>query len=279
MVVLQNPFKKGDNVHKYLVYIMVLAFIWIIATGCSTKTPEIAPQAKEEASPGDKVGSEISNTQDNSIKMQTEEEINNQKPLPKEKMIDVVILKQKPELYNGCEVTSLAMLLQYAGHEVDKMTLFEQVKKDPTPLVVKGSDIIEWGDPEFGFVGDMTGKKKGFGIYNKPLEELTRQYLGDRTVNLTGKSFDTILQSVADDKPVVVWATGDFTKPTEWVSWEKDGKEITVPFDEHVVLIVGYDETHIYINNPLNGKKQQKVTREAMMLSWEAMGKQAITYT
>lgn len=198
--------------------------------------------------------------------------------IPQRKMIDVPIIKQHPELKYGCEVTSLAMLLRHAGYDVDKLTLARQVKKDPEPLVQKNGDITEWGDPNKGFVGDMTGKRKGFAVYNKPLEQLMRQYMGDRTENLTGQPFASLIRSVAEGKPVVVWATGDFTMPTEWESWRKDGKKIVAPFDEHVVLLVGYDPAYVYVNDPLSGVKQQRVTREALKKSWEALGKQALSY-
>jgi uncharacterized protein YvpB len=153
-----------------------------------------------------------------------------------------------------------------------------EVKKDTEPLVQRNGDIKRWGDPNKGFVGDMTGKRKGFAVYNKPLEELLRRYVGERAVNLTGQSYEALLDSVAAGKPVVIWVTGDFTLPTEWESWQKDGKKIVTPFDEHAVLLVGYDDRFAYVNDPLSGVKRQRVQHVALRKSWVALGKQAITY-
>jgi uncharacterized protein YvpB len=197
---------------------------------------------------------------------------------PKKVILDVPIISQNPQLKYGCEVTSLAMLLRHAGHDVDKVSLAQQVKKDPEPLVQKNGDIKEWGDPNKGFVGDMTGVRKGFAVYNKPLEELLRRYVGERSVNLTGGSYQALLDRVAAGRPVVIWTTGDFQLPTEWESWHKDGKKVVAPFDEHAVLLVGYDERYAYVNDPLTGVKQQRVSHAAMKKSWEALGKQAISY-
>jgi len=192
-------------------------------------------------------------------------------------LLNVPLIRQKPELQYGCEVTSLAMLLQYMGHEVDKMTLARQVRKDAEPLVQKHGDIKQWGDPNEGFVGDMTGKRKGFAVYNKPLENLLRQYVGEKALNLTGQSYEVLLDSVAAKRPVVIWATGDFATPTEWERWQKDGREIVAPFDEHVVLLVGYNPDYAFVNDPLTGIKQRRVPHAALRASWESLGRQAIS--
>lgn len=252
--------------------------VWSIAFAAALLTGCTAPQAQEPP----RVQSVIPSKPDIHTESQSSAPPKSvepaAKPRPAKAMLNVPIISQNPELKFGCEVTSLAMLLRYVGHDVDKLTLARQVKKDAEPLVQKNGDIRAWGDPNKGFVGDMTGKRKGFAVYNKPVEELLRRYVGERAVNLTGKSYEAMLDSVAAGRPVVVWATGDFAMPTEWESWIKDGKKIVAPFDEHVVLLVGYDERHAYVNNPLTGVKQQRVKHGALRKSWEALGRQAITY-
>lgn len=197
------------------------------------------------------------------------------------KILDVPLIKQNPELKYGCEVTSLAMLLQYAGFEIDKLELAYQVPKDNSKLIQSESEnIIRWGDPNKGFVGDMTGKQKGYAVYDKPLEELMRKFLGYKTLNLTGKSFNSLLKQIDNDKPVIVWTTGDYQLPDRWESWKYGNSEeiIKTPLDLHVVVLVGYDGRNVYLNDPLSGVKAQKVRKQTFINSWKALEKRALSY-
>jgi len=194
-------------------------------------------------------------------------------------ILDVPIIKQLPELQNGCEVTSLAMVLQYTGIKVDKMELAKQVPKDKDPVSKnKKGDIINWGNPNHGFVGDITGKNIGFAIYAKPLETLMNRYLPDRTVNLTGKAFEALLQQVENQKPVLVWTTGDFKTPDRRESWNHGVEKIQTALDLHVVVLTGFDSDYVYVNDPLTGGKNQKVNKQSFILSWNELGKQALSY-
>jgi uncharacterized protein YvpB len=252
----------------------------VLITGCTTPQAIEQPKAKEQQPPASIQQARVSEENVPSLPLRSNGALRpeNRTSRPAKVILEVPIISQNPELKYGCEVTSLAMLLRHAGHDVDKLSLARQVKKDPEPLVQRNGDIKEWGDPNKGFVGDMTGVRKGFAVYNKPLEELLRRYVKERTVNLTGTSYQAILDSVAAGHPVVIWTTGDFQLPTEWESWHKDGKKVVAPFDEHAVLLVGYDEQYAYVNDPLTGVKQQRVSHTAMQKSWEALGKQAISY-
>lgn len=210
-----------------------------------------------------------------------EEEVNIQLPEKKQQaLLDAPIISQLPELQNGCEIVSLTMLFQYYGIAKDKLTLAEEMKKDLTPRKETNGKIEYWGNPNTGFVGDVTGKTKGYGIYNEPLLELLSQYIPNG-VNLTGSSFDDIERSVSEGRPVVVWTTVSFVKPREdqWMTWDSPEGHVRATFQEHAVLLVGYDKDHVYVNDPLSGKKQLKLEKSTFLPSWEALGKQAITYS
>lgn len=194
-------------------------------------------------------------------------------------MLDVPLVMQNPELRYGCEVTSLTMMLQFAGVNTNKMELFSAIKKDHDPIQrARNGDIISWGDPADGFVGDMTGKRAGYAVFDKPMEELVNRYLPGRAVNLTNRSFDEVLQHVSKGFPVVVWTTGDYRLPDRPESWSHGNETITSPLDLHAVVLVGFDEQNVYINDPLSARKQHAVNKQQFIGSWKALQSRAISY-
>lgn len=202
-----------------------------------------------------------------------------QEALPEKFLLDVPLIKQNPELKYGCEVTSLAMVLQYAGVTTNKMELYSRIKKDLDPIIrSQTGDIIRWGNPQDGFVGDMTGSTDGYAVYDKPLEILVNDFLPGRAVNLTNQEFDLILNQVRNGYPVVVWTTGDYRLPDRPESWLHGNITIETPLDLHAVVLVGFDGQFVYINDPLSGKKQVPVNKEQFITSWEALKCRAISY-
>jgi uncharacterized protein YvpB len=192
--------------------------------------------------------------------------------------IDVPLIEQMPELERGCEVTSLAMLLQSAGVNVDKMTLAQQVKKDPTPFEMKNGERY-FGDPNRGFVGDIESfDNPGYGVYHGPIKELAEQYLPDRVVDATGADFTDLYGFLDQGIPVWTIVNMDY-KPLsgdDFEQWQTPDGPIEITYKEHSVLVTGYDDEYIYINDPLN--EADKVDKDSFIAAWEQMGKQAISY-
>lgn len=197
---------------------------------------------------------------------------------PPSASIEVPVIAQMPELYNGCEVTSLSMLLQSAGKSVSKVELAKNVRKDPTPETQDAQGrTVQWGNPNTGFVGDVTGAGRGYSVYHGPIADLLDQYLPGRAVDLTGQNFDSLLDTLAKGKPVVVWVTENFAPTNAWVAWNSPTGSVRATFDEHCVLLVGYDANTVTINDPLDGTNKQ-VNRASFEQAWEQLGQQAVTY-
>lgn len=194
-----------------------------------------------------------------------------QSPPAQSNLIDVPLMNQMsaPRLYNGCEVTSLAMVLNYNGYNVTKNELAEKIATVPFNY---GNGLK--GNPNQGFVGDMEDGP-GLGVYNGPIYNLARQYAGDKVVNLTNHPFTDLLKYVSEGQPVWIITTTKFAPVSVFEKWPTPQGTIEITFSEHSVVITGYDENYIYINDPY-GYNNRKLERSNFEKAWEQMGKQAI---
>jgi uncharacterized protein YvpB len=191
------------------------------------------------------------------------------------KTITAPHINQLPELPRGCEVTSLAMMIQQAGVRVGKMELAKEVRKVP----FKANGLK--GNPYDGFVGNIyTFSQPGLGVYNGPIQELAEKYLPNRVVNLTGYDFSYIYKML--DKGVPVWVITNswfsHLPSSQFMTWQTSSGPIKITYREHSVLVTGYDDNYIYINDPLYHKANRGVKKAGFIAAWNQMGKQAISY-
>lgn len=188
---------------------------------------------------------------------------------------NVPLIQQLPELDRGCEVTSLAMMLQYAGVSVDKMKLANEIKK------VNFMEDGVRGNPNEGFVGNIyTFSESGYGVYHGPLFQLAKKYLPNKAVDLTGKSIEEIYKSVKAGHPVVMITNATYAPldEDEFTTWETNSGDVSITYNEHCVVLVGYDKESVYIRDPLDDSLDVKVPRGKFEQAWVQMGSQAISY-
>lgn len=193
--------------------------------------------------------------------------------------LDIPVIKQLPEYHNGCEATSLTMMLNYAGIRVDKATVVSKMKKDTTPIKRDSAGkIIEWGNPQIGFVGDITGKSPGYSIDPVALAPLINYYLPGKTLDLTGCSYETLENTMLSGRPVVVWITVYFNNPIFPHNWTSNEKVVKADFSQHAVLLTGMDEKSLYYNDPLSRAKNSKIDKTVFQSVWTKMGRKALSY-
>lgn len=219
-------------------------------------------------------------------KLMTVPENTEPSPLPhiikmKEKvLLEAPLVRQMPELPRGCEVTSLAMLLQYAEIPADKMILAQEVKKNPAVYKYENGKV-HFGDPNEGFVGDMYSyTKHGLGVYHKPIKELAENYLPGRVYDMTGAEFADLKIQLSDGRPVWIIINTTYKKLDDvyFETWQTENGPIKITYKEHSVLMTGYDSEYVYFNDPLTGVKNQKASIKEFEQAWIQMGRQAITY-
>lgn len=194
--------------------------------------------------------------------------------------LDIKVVNQYPELPRGCEVTSLSMLLSSQNINVDKMTLAKEVVKNNEKHEKIDVNII-MGNPNKGFVGNMYRLGEyGYGVYHKPIYELFKKYSGDNAVDISGLEFDDFYYFIDSGSPVWVITNTTFKKLGEnnYNIINIDGEELIVTYKEHSVIVTGYDNENIYINDPLKYSQNIKLNKHDFIEAWEQMGRQAITY-
>lgn len=192
--------------------------------------------------------------------------------------IEVSAVMQTPELPTGCEVTSLTMLLNYIGFNVDKLTLADE-------YLPKG----EYRKTDFNrvFFGDPRSRQ-AYGCTASVIAETAEKFLEDcdndkkwQVMNITGCSAEMLYSAVKSGYPVVVWGSinmGEIIK--DYVTWtdEETGNTVSWVGGEHCLLLTGYDmrDYLVYVNDPLRGqvsydmrtfeKRFEKLDRNAVII-------------
>ncbi len=193
------------------------------------------------------------------------------------KIQGIPVIPQKPELPRGCEVTSLAMLLNhYRTDKLDKMQLANEVIKDSTKYTIVDG-MINFGDPHSGFVGDIANvANKGYSVYNEPIVELAEKYSPD-ILNISGSNFEDVLYYVGTGKPVWVSSPNIYNKvPMSSIQqWVTPNGIMEISYTSHSVLVIGYDDKYVYFNDPSKNMLRKK-PRKDFKNGWEDMGRQAI---
>lgn len=167
------------------------------------------------------------------------------------------------------------MLLQYAGASVDKMELANEI-----PKVAFSKGGVR-GNPNEGFVGNIyTFSESGYGVYHEPLFQLASKYLSNKAVDLTGENINKIYENVKEWAPVVMITNATYAPldEGEFDTWETDAGKVSITYNEHCVLLVGYDSESVYIHDPLSDTPNVSVPRENFEQAWVQMGSQAISY-
>ncbi|MFT8317007.1 MAG: C39 family peptidase [Sporolactobacillus sp.] len=163
---------------------------------------------------------------------------------PADWKMNVPIVRQRPELPTGCEITAVTMMLRYKGIDISKLTLAKEMPRSTD------------GDPNQGFVGSPY-LKSGSTIYPPALMNLVRGYAGS-AVNLTGVTINELKDHLSDNKPIVIWGTFD-------------------GFNYHAVTLTGYTKDGFYYNDPWTGTSRTFSTSE-MLMGWGALQKRALSY-
>lgn len=200
---------------------------------------------------------------------------------PEWKIIKVPPMNQNPDYPSGCESVAAVMLLNYLGFDVTASDFIENYL--PTGYAPR-KIFDNWfsSDPDVNFLGEPTSRG-GWGIWAKGMASAVSSYIKDNGGGFTiTASFSDTLDSLCDtyvknDIPVLVWVTVGMETPRENITARVIGSDKTFTWisPNHCMLLVGYDETGYYFNDPMTGRRE-KYSKADSINSFTGNGSQAL---
>lgn len=161
-------------------------------------------------------------------------------------LLDVENILQFPNLPNGCEIVSLAIVLNYLGLSVDPVWLSDNYL-DQGPY---GKT-----NPFEAYVGNP--KADGMGCYASCIVDTAKKYFSDTCSSLKAKNIsgadDEELEAWLDKGvPVILWGTTYMNcDPLLFRSDNFDGKEVIWRAYSHCLVLVGYTANTYLFCDPL----------------------------
>lgn len=198
-------------------------------------------------------------------------------PVIPKKLPDVYSIKfpyifQGPELPTGCEVTSLTMLLNYLGFDAEKTDLSDNyLEKDYE--ATKSIDEAFLGDPRWD---------GGYGCNAPVIVKTAEKYLkyqksSLKVENITGTEFEDLYKYIADDTPVIVWASINLMEVDKYFCYKaENGEDVYWYNNEHCMVLCGFDKERNLVTaaDPLSGLMLYDADRFKYI--YEELDKQAI---
>ncbi|MFB7155875.1 S-layer homology domain-containing protein [Lysinibacillus sp. NPDC056232] len=202
------------------------------------------------------------------------------KPQLNKMYITVPIVKQKPELPNGCEITSLTAVLNYYGFSTSKMEMANNYL--PKESFTYQNNKRYGPNPYKAYAGDPR-LGTGFFSYAPPIVAAAENLFVGRTTKYTatdvsGKGKEFFYEKINNNVPVVIWVTLDLSTPKVSYSWYfSDTKEyFKAPINLHAVVLVGYNEFNntVHLMDPLKGRVSQNADK--FFQSYKELGSHAM---
>jgi len=195
--------------------------------------------------------------------------------------IAVPIVFQNPELPNGCEITSLTAIFNYYGEEVNKLTMADEYLPKGLLAFENGKRIGP--DPNLAFAGNPRDKTNSFYVFASPIVQAANTYFLENGLNriaydITGASIEELQSYIAKGIPVLTWITIDLkpARVNDALKWQESNTlNDHIPYTNlHAVVLLGLDDTHANIMNPLTG--YESIPLDVFKQSFESLQSRAV---
>jgi uncharacterized protein YvpB len=175
---------------------------------------------------------------------------------------------------NGCEITSLAMVLSRDYRDISVHEISEQYL-EKKPLVF--SNGLRFGDdPTYYYIGNPEDLRGGFGIFAPGLTNTANKIIQSRGIrrtayDISGCSGEELLAHVSQH-PVIIWYTLNL-QPVRWglATWHlPDNRAYSYPLNNHCAVLAAYTDTTVILYDPIYGIIEHD--RELFLRRWDEIG-------
>lgn len=194
-------------------------------------------------------------------------------------IINVPYISQEGLLATGCELISSMMVLDYYGYDV---TVDELLARTPQSILTQSDSRLVGPHPSEAFIGDPLSLN-GLGCYAPVITSVMNSFFAEdsakEAVDVTGTDLETLIQNyIKQDTPVIIWATINMQPPKQGKSWiiKDTGETFQWIAREHSLVLVGYDKTDYYFNDPYDSNGLIGYEKGLVEDRFRALGKQAI---
>ena len=188
---------------------------------------------------------------------------------------------QKPELPNGCEITSCCQLIHFLGYPADKCDLADHYLPRSEFWYGTDPDQAYMGDPHLDEEGNP---RTGYYCFAGPIATAADRYFADhhipyRAEDITGASYEQLLGHLKEGRPFIFWASLHFDD----IKYDScgcyslpEGRTHRVFHELHCMVCKGCDETFFYIADPL--AYNEKVPHAQFMKIFRQLGSRAVVF-
>jgi uncharacterized protein YvpB/outer membrane murein-binding lipoprotein Lpp len=142
----------------------------------------------------------------------------------------------------SCESSAASMAAQYQGVDLSESQVMASLPLD--------------NNPHLGFRGNVdgpTGGLKDYGVYAGPILNILNGEGLDAA--LVEGGLDGIKAAMARGNPVIAWVTYDCL-PNTPTQRTIDGATVTLVPNQHAVVVTGYNEDGVWVNDPWDGQEK-----------------------
>lgn len=182
--------------------------------------------------------------------------------------------------YNfSCNLCATRMIVNYInGYDVSELDIYNAIPKETVPYQEDQNGNRTWGDPNVGYVGDINGNPKGYGVYWTPISNYLSSQGISNTVYLNW-NVPGIANEIQQGNVVMLWWWNGWST-FEYIDWyTPGGKYIQAVNGMHSEVVVGFigpveNPTHLILNDTFRG--QRTLDRGYFESLWNILGRPAL---